>query len=187
MIMAKLFYIIGSSGAGKDSLINYLKDKLPHNSAVVFAHRYITRLAGAGNENHIELSKQEFLHRKQFNCFAMDWFSHDLFYGIGVEINFWLNNDLNVVVNGSRGFLNQAKQYYPSLVPILIDVDDNTLRQRLISRGREPADQIEKRLLQANKLKKTIQHTNLIKITNNNLLSSAGEQLLRVILSQVKQ
>ena len=182
MTMANLFYVIGASGAGKDSLIDYIRSNLPGDAPVVIAHRYITRPADAGGENHVALSRQEFLLRQQQACFAMHWYSHDTCYGIGTEINLWLNHDLNVVVNGSRAYLNEAAQRYPNLVPVLISVDPEVLRDRLRARGREDEQQINKRLQQAIQLEKQVRHPDLIRLENNTRLQDAGQSLLNIIL-----
>jgi ribose 1,5-bisphosphokinase len=183
MTMANLFYVIGASGAGKDSLIDYLRHHLAADAPIMIAHRYITRPADAGGENHLALSKAEFQRREQMGCFAMHWFSHDTHYGIGKEIDEWLAMDHHVVVNGSREYLPEASERYPSLVPVLISVDPEILGKRLFDRGRESLDQIQKRLTQAIKLEKQVQHPRLLKISNNERLEDAGKQLLNSILN----
>ncbi len=185
--MANLFYVIGASGAGKDSLIHYLRENMPDEAPVLFAHRYITRPSDAGGENHVALSIREFERRKEIGCFAMHWFSHETHYGIGKEINVWLSHGLNVVMNGSRGYLQNATKLYPNLVPILISVDPDVLSDRLFARGRESTDQIQQRIIQAIKLEKDVKHPQLLKIDNNNRLEIAGEQLLNAILNRDKE
>ena len=181
--MANLYYVIGASGAGKDSLINYLRNNMPDDAPVLFAHRYITRPADAGGENHVALSTAEFERRNDLGCFAMHWYSHETHYGIGKEVNVWLSHGINVVMNGSRGYLNDASALYPNLVPVLISVDPDVLCDRLFARGRETAEQIKQRLTQAIKLEK-VYHQNLLRIENNNRLEDAGEQLLNAILNR---
>lgn len=185
--MAKLFYVIGASGAGKDSLLQYARENMPGNAAVIFAHRYITRAANACGENHIALTVSEFKQRKLQDCFAMSWYSHDTYYGIGLEINIWLSQGLDVVVNGSRAYLAEASETFSNLVPIFIGVDPKVLYQRLLTRGRENQEQIEKRLKQAIELEKEVQHPELLKIENNALLPEAGRQFLNIILYQLNE
>lgn len=181
MTMADLFYVIGASGSGKDSLIDYARMHITDNRQVVFTHRYITRPANAGGENHIALDEKEFLARQAMGCFAMHWYSHDTWYGIGIEIHQWLAKGLNVVVNGSRAYLDQAGQKYPELRPVLISVRPEILRARLEERGRENAEQIDHRLEQAIRLEKMHPHPGLVKIENNAELKDAGEQLIRTL------
>ncbi|MDT8371865.1 MAG: phosphonate metabolism protein/1,5-bisphosphokinase (PRPP-forming) PhnN [Gammaproteobacteria bacterium] len=181
--MAKLFYVIGASGAGKDSLIYHVRQNMPEDASIMYAQRYITRPADAGGENHVALSVREFEHRKGLGCFAMHWFSHETHYGIGNEINVWLSNGLNVVMNGSRGYLQVARKLFPQLVPVLISVDPEILSDRLYARGRESSSQIKQRLIQAIKLENEVKHYQLIKIDNNGLLEDAGNALLNSILN----
>lgn len=56
----RIFYVIGASGAGKDSLIAYARRVLNGDEGVLFAHRYITRLLDGNSENFIALSTAEF-------------------------------------------------------------------------------------------------------------------------------
>lgn len=131
MIKGKLFYVIGPSGSGKDSLMRYARERLAGDAGVVFAHRYITRAAELQGENHIALTAPEFDARRAAGLFAMHWGSHALRYGIGLEINFWLERGCNVVMNGSREYLPQAKCSYPALVAVLIAVAPEVLAERL--------------------------------------------------------
>lgn len=179
--MADLFYVIGASGAGKDSLLDYARHHVPDEAGIVFTHRYITRPADAGGENHVALSVEEFQRREQLDCFAMSWFSHETHYGIGIEIHQWLAKGLDVVINGSRAYLPVAARKYPELVPVLIRVAPDVLASRLLARGRENPDQIQQRLRVARELESSVQHPRLVKIDNNHLLEEAGEPFVRVI------
>ncbi|MEH2919623.1 ribose 1,5-bisphosphokinase [Samsonia erythrinae] len=147
--MARLIYLIGASGCGKDSLLTALA---PQASArqLLIAHRYITRPASSGGENHIALSKHDFLYRQQRGLFCLSWQAHQLYYGVGIEIDLWLEKGLSVIVNGSRAYLPQAEaRYGPSLLPLCLTVPADILRQRLQQRGRENAEQIQERLQRA--------------------------------------
>lgn len=184
-IVANLFYVIGASGAGKDSLIRYLQEKLQADASLRFARRYITRAADAGGENHVALSTEAFMRRQASAGFAMSWFSHETYYGIGAEIDTWLAQGVDVVLNGSRGYLAQAAHRYPNLVPVLISVRRDVLYARLRERGRETEDEIDRRLIQAGQLDKDVRHARLLTIENNGRLSDAGERLLNAIRNRV--
>jgi ribose 1,5-bisphosphokinase PhnN len=54
----RLIYVMGPSGAGKDSLLGFARDRLKAEP-ILFAHRYITRPSGNG-EAHVELTVEEF-------------------------------------------------------------------------------------------------------------------------------
>ena len=65
-----LVYVMGPSGAGKDSVLGRARSLLPPAAPVVFAHRYITRPAEAGGENHVALTRDEFATRRACGLFA---------------------------------------------------------------------------------------------------------------------
>jgi ribose 1,5-bisphosphokinase len=181
MTMAELYYVIGPSGAGKDSLLNYARQHMESSTAVVFAHRYITRPADAGGENHVSLSQAEFVCRAQMGCFAMQWYCHNNWYGIGVEINQWLEMGLKVVVNGSRAYLENALQKYPRLIPVVVSASPQILRQRLMGRGRESIEEIEQRMMQAMLSQQKIDHPRMVRINNEGALMDAGDYLIELI------
>lgn len=179
---ARLIYVVGASGSGKDSLMRYARARLADNPAVVFAHRYITRDAHAGGENHIALSAAEFAARRRAGLFALDWESHGHAYGIGVEINIWLLMGMTVVVNGSREYLSVAQRKYPDLTPVWIEVSSAVLRERLAARGREDAAAIEARLQRHCSLQDRERVGEAIR--NDGELAAAGEALVDVILKE---
>lgn len=176
---ARLIYVMGASGSGKDTLMSYARQRLADTGAACFAHRYITREAGAGGENHVALSEVEFAARLVRGMFAMHWESHGLRYAIGIEIDAWLAGGISVVVNGSRGYLEQARARYPRLVPVSIEVSAETLRERLLARGRETPAAIEQRLARhaALRTEGLAGH----RIDNDGTIEEAGEALVRLI------
>ena len=123
----KLIWLMGPSGSGKDSLLEVLRQQ--EHAQLLVAHRYITRPANAGCENHIALSEQEFFTRAGHNLLALSWHANGLYYGVGVEIDLWLHAGFDVIVNGSRAHLAQAKvRYGNALLPVCLQVSPPILR-----------------------------------------------------------
>ena len=178
--MARLFYVVGASGAGKDSLIQYARGALGGKGATVFAHRYITRAAQSDGENHIELSKSEFLQRKRHELFAMTWQSHGFHYGIGAEIDVWLEKGLNVVINGSRSYIPVAMSRYPQMQVIWISAAPQVLAARLARRGRESRAEISARL-QRNSRLGVDPPAGALHINNEGALENAGSLLVKLL------
>lgn len=147
-----LVYVIGPSGSGKDTLITHAKEMITgslETRPLHIARRRITRPAGDGTENHYAMTESEFTHSRQQDAFVMHWESHGLFYGISREIDGWLAADAVVIVNGSRAYLPEARKVYPHLIPVLVHVNREVLRQRLWTRGRETAEEIDERIRRA--------------------------------------
>ncbi len=175
----RLFYVMGPSGAGKDSLLAHARSHLPADAPVAFAHRYITRAGNAGGENHVALSHDEFAVRAAHGCFCMAWDSHGHRYGIGVEVEAWRQNGLSVVVNGSREWLPTAAERFPDIIPVAVVVDPAVLRARLERRGRESAAEIEERLSRAAAFR--VAHPALVHIDNSGPLEHAGAAFVRLL------
>lgn len=175
---ARLVYVMGPSGAGKDTLLGFARERLA-GSSVMFAHRYITRGHDAGGENHVGLTPDEFARRAEHGLFSLEWRSHQLRYGIGIEIDAWLAAGCTVVVNGSRAYLDQARERYPFLQPVLVDAAPEVRAMRLSSRGRESAEQVRARLVRQPSFDFPV--SEVIRIDNSGLLAHAGAQLIDVL------
>lgn len=173
-MQGRLFYVIGPSGSGKDSLMNYAREKLVTHRRIVFAHRYITRPPELAGENHIYFNKTEFVAKEQQGFFAMQWNSHGWYYGIGKEINLWQAQGFDVVINGSREYLDIALAKEPGIRIVLIKTATPVLRERLKKRQRESAAEIELRLKRAD-LFNRIDHPNVMVLSNDGALDKAGE------------
>jgi ribose 1,5-bisphosphokinase len=176
-----LFYIIGASGVGKDSVINELKNKLTYKEGFIFTKRFITRPNSDSTEKHIPISNADFDFRLSNQLFALNWQANGNDYGIGIEIEYWLNEGLHVIVNGSRGYLDVAKTKYPELQSILIEVDKSILYNRLIGRNRESKEEIEQRL-KRNEQFETLDYDMII--NNESHLDIAVDSLYHFIRSK---
>lgn len=175
----RLVYVIGPSGAGKDSIIAYARQRLGADRHV-FARRYITRPADSGGEDHIAISPVDFERDCAAGRFALSWRGNGLGYGVGVEVDLWLQSGRHVILNGSRGHLPEAAARHPNLLPVLIAIDPAVLRQRLSARGRESADEIEARIRRAAELE-AISHPALAIIANNGRLAEAGDAFIALL------
>ncbi|CAG9171432.1 phosphonate metabolism protein/1,5-bisphosphokinase (PRPP-forming) PhnN [Cupriavidus respiraculi] len=179
-----LFYLMGPSGSGKDSLLQALRQRLGTDHRIVVAHRYITRAADA-NEASVALSVEEFRRRVALGCLALHWHSHGLHYGIGVEIEQWLARGLKVIVNGSREYLPEALARYPRLCAVHVRVSPQILGERLRRRGREEEDAIARRLERAARAFEVPAGCRLVEIDNSGALEDSVEAFVEVVGAKV--
>ena len=175
-----LFYLMGPSGSGKDSLLRALRERLGPDDRIVIAHRYITREADA-NEASVALTPDEFRRRQALGCLALDWHSHGLHYGIGIEIEQWLARGLTVIVNGSREYLPQAVARYPKLCAVHVRVRPEVLVTRLRQRGRESEEAIARRLARAAQAFTVPAGCRLVEFDNSGALETAAEAFARLV------
>jgi ribose 1,5-bisphosphokinase len=184
-MQARLIYVVGPSGSGKDSLMRYAREQLADDPGVLFAHRYITRAADAGGENHVALTRAEFVTRLRNRLFALAWESHGQAYGVGIEIRLWLTQGATVVVNGSRGYLAEAKRQFPQLLAVTIEVPTELLRERLLARGREDRSAIEQRLERHRAMQSQASEGHII--SNDGPLERGGQALVALVRAHAGQ
>ncbi|UUJ41837.1 phosphonate metabolism protein/1,5-bisphosphokinase (PRPP-forming) PhnN [Pseudomonas extremaustralis] len=141
----RLIYLIGPSGSGKDSLLDAARQSLAERGCRI-VRRVITRSAEAVGEAAHGVSPEQFAAMDANGAFALSWHANGLSYGIPREIDDWLAAGDDVLVNGSRAHLAQTCERYPTLLVLLLTVDQAVLRQRLVARGRESLADIEARL-----------------------------------------
>lgn len=178
----KLIFLMGPSGSGKDSLIEAAREPLrAHNCEVV--RRVITRSAESLGEDAIGVSREEFELRRLRGDFALSWSANGLDYGIPIEIDLWLKDGWHVLVNGSRGHFAEALRRYPTLMPVLLTVEDDVLRERLLRRGRENQAEIESRLLRNDLFTSDAStgDTKIHRLDNSGDLASTVANLLRLL------
>ena len=167
-----LIYVMGPSGAGKDSVLGRARALLPAEAPVAFAHRYITRPHEVGGENHIALSRAEFAVRRAHGLFAYHWHAHGNDYGVGREIHDWRAAGMTVVVSGSRDHFQRTGGLDSLARPVLITASPERLQQRLASRGRESALEAAERLDRADAY--AIDDPRLVTIVNDGTLDDAA-------------
>jgi len=175
----RLIYLMGPSGSGKDSVIDQARPAL-RAQGVAVGRRVITRSAEAAGEDAHGVSAEQFAAHRAQGAFALNWSANGLHYGIPLEIDAWLAQGRWVLINGSRGHLEAARARYPDLVPILLDVAPEVLRERLMRRGRETAQEIEQRLarnqLVSARIGEDVRH-----LDNSTSLEEAAQRLLALL------
>lgn len=147
----RLIFLVGPSGSGKDSLIDAAREQLTV-AGVEIARRVITRSAEAKGEAAQGVTPQQFDTLRAQGAFAMHWRANGLDYGIPRQVDQWLAAGRAVLVNGSRAYLAEARQRYPDLLAVLVEVKPEVLRPRLLARGRETAEEVEQRLARSARL-----------------------------------
>ncbi|MNJ68915.1 Ribose 1,5-bisphosphate phosphokinase PhnN [compost metagenome] len=92
----------------------------------------------------------------------------------------WLAAGRAVLVNGSRAYLAEARQRYPHLLAVLVDVRPEILHQRLLARGRETAEEVEQRLARNTRLR-TVADPSVHVLDNSTTLEAAVAALFTLL------
>ena len=175
-----LYFIVGPSGCGKDSLISYARERLTRDDGVLFARRHITRPPDDRAEKHIPLKREQFFNRCDRGEFLVAWKAHDLYYGVDKSVLRDLAAGFDVVVNGSRAQIEAVRRRVKNVVVVSVGCEKTVLKQRLQTRGREKPEQIEARLKRAS-LYSVCDDPDVIHIDNNDKVCVAGERLCEVL------
>lgn len=180
MTTGRLVYCMGPSGAGKDSLLDWLRAHLPQPSPVHWAQRTISRAATSGGEAHEGVSPQAFVALCSEHAFALHWQANGLRYGVRhaqlapLALGHW------VLLNGSRAYLPEALARFPDLVAVHITASPQVLRERLLSRGRETREEVEARVQRALTYTPPPDAASL-EVHNDGALGDAGQRLLNAL------
>ena len=180
MTTGRLVYCMGPSGAGKDSLLGWLRTHLPQPCPVHWAQRTISRAATSGGEAHDSVSPQAFAALCSEHAFALHWQANGLGYGVRHTQLAPLAQGHWVLLNGSRANLPEALARFPHLVAVHITASPQVLRERLLSRGRETREEVEARVQRALAYTPPPGAARL-EVHNDSALDDAGQRLLNAL------
>lgn len=178
----RLIYLIGPSGAGKDTVLRWFRDHPQHCPSLHVARRTISRSAGDPHEPHEAVSAAEFQHLCERGDFALHWEANTLHYGVRHTELRPMDRGHDVLVNGSRRFLPQARRSYPDLVAAYLTVPPHIQRARLLARGRETPEAIEARLARSAHLAAVIGQTD-VELVNDGTPEDIARRLLQHLLA----
>lgn len=172
-----LIVVVGPSGAGKDTIIDYARTRLADRPEVMFVRRIVTRDPQAGGEDHESMEPAAFADADRRGEFAFTWRAHGLSYAFPAALDDHLKSGEVAVANGSRATLPQLAQRFPELLVINLTVSRANLASRLAARGRESQAEIESRLDRAEQF--GVDLPNAVTLSNDGPVGEAGEELVR--------
>lgn len=136
-------FIVGPSGAGKDTLLEGARAALAADVRFHFVRRSVTRSSGHW-EAHASLSVEDFAAAEERGEFALTWRAHNLHYGVPSTAVDRMREGRIVVCNGSRGAIDSANRAFRDVRLVLVTASREVREARLGARGR--GDDIRARL-----------------------------------------
>ena len=154
MAKGTLFIISAPSGAGKSSLINALLERFNLDDKLRLSISHTTREIRPGEINHVSyhfVSQEEFDALVARNAFYEYAKVFENSYGTSREIvEQWLNEGHDVLLDIDWQGARQIRKQAPNAQGIfIIPPSLEELERRLVSRGTESAETIQKRMLKA--------------------------------------
>ena len=171
--------IVGPSGSGKDTLINFARERLADRPEFVFVRRIVTRPADRASEDHDSLSEAEFDAQERAGGFALAWPAHGLRYGLPASVDADIDAGRVVIANVSRQIVGQIERRYPRTAVVALSAAPEIIAQRLAARGREDAAAISQRL--ARMVDADALGPATIRLDNSGPLVFAGERLVDIL------
>lgn len=181
-----LIFISGVSGSGKNTIINKVLEKNKHN--LKFLTSCTTRKI---REGEIDGYSYHFLTEEQFDEklnngeFAESVQLHS--HRVGILKNSLLNAEKeniikDVDVYGVNNIKNYLKNSAVKFITIFLDVDKDTLKERLISRGEKDIELRLKRYELENSFKNSYDY-----IIYNNNIEDTTNKILSILEKEIKE
>jgi ribose 1,5-bisphosphokinase len=176
-----LFLLIGNSGSGKDSLIEWVLKNWPNGKDPPFMPtRVITRPPSPETEEFKSVSEAEFHELSEKGAFSLQWKSYGIYYGVSKQIEIMMGQGRTVLVNVSRQIVEKTRTQFPNVLVVFVKVPFQITEARLRARGREHGTALEDRIERARQ-NQEFPGADYI-VDNSGDLESAGRQLLAILL-----
>jgi ribose 1,5-bisphosphokinase len=177
-----LILVVGPSGAGKDTLLAYVRDATHGDDSIMVARRVVTRMTSAAEE-HDSMTEPEFESAAAAGAFMIWWGAHGNKYGIPRACEDAIHAGRTVLCNVSRAVVASLRVRYAHVTTVLVTAPADVLRQRLAARGRASDRNIAERVARATEVEVEPDVT----IMNVGPAAEGGKVLLGIARQSVPQ
>lgn len=174
-----LLAVVGPSGAGKDSVIDFARKALADDARVLFVRRTISRPTDGASEDHEPATPEAFQRLANAGAFAVTWQAHGLHYGLPRAALNHVEEGGVAIANGSRKAMAAVFERFPRVQVVEIAAAPDVIAERLAARGRETEADI------AARLKRSVNAyqgaDDAITLDNSGPLSVAGNAFVQLV------
>lgn len=179
-----LIVISGFSGVGKGTVIQLVLDAL---SALKFSISCTTRKPRAGEENGVNyyfLTEEEFEEKIAQNAFIEYTKTFTNYYGtLKSEIDEPVSKGIDVLLELNVVGARNIKKLYPDCVTVFVQPPSiDALKARLIGRGSETAESLERRLKEIEIESQDIKNYDYV--VTNNVAKCCAAEIIAIIQSE---
>ena len=151
--VGKIFLFSAPSGAGKTTIVNVILQELQKSYVIQKVITYTTRSIRKGEVDGIDyffITKEEFEAKIQ-EGFFLEWSNwYENYYGSPRSSVDDLQKGISCIMIVDRFGARAIKSIYPQVVLIWLEpVDLEVLKERLLLRGTDTQEEIQKRLIKA--------------------------------------
>jgi ribose 1,5-bisphosphokinase len=149
--MGGFLFVVGPSGAGKDTLLALARSQLGSDPRFLFAKRIVTRPASPW-EDHDTLDEAAFNAAEGEGRFALSWRAHGLRYAVPVTtLDAALRGQI-VICNVSRQFVAPGRRQLPNVAVVEVTASPEVCLERLTARRRQEDGDLQVRLTRSAEL-----------------------------------
>ncbi|MFA5850575.1 MAG: guanylate kinase [Bacteroidales bacterium] len=150
----KVLIFSAPSGAGKTTVVRHLLDKYPFLEFSVSATSRLPRGEEVNGRDYFFLDKSDFIKRIEAGDFVEyeEVYSGSFYGTLKSEVErIWLSGKIVVFDIDVKGGVNLKKLYGESALAVFVQPPStDVLRERLVARGTDSPDTIERRVAKAN-------------------------------------
>ncbi|MFW9930821.1 MAG: hypothetical protein ACFFD1_15640 [Candidatus Thorarchaeota archaeon] len=149
---SKIIFFLGSSGSGKNTIINELANSLiASGKQVIIPRRLITRESHK-SEDFISIDNESFLDKISEKQFILYWFIYNTYYGyLENDILPFLTGDYFILLNISRSIAFEAKKIFSNSNFVEIKTTKYNAIRRIENRKRESPSMLNDRIKRMDK------------------------------------
>lgn len=175
-------FVVGPSGAGKDSLIAFARGAFAGNERIIFPRRIVTR-ASSEHEDHDSIDEAGFTEAEASGAFALHWRAHGLGYAIPKSAREDAEAGRIAICNISRRVVPWTRVHLPNVTVVEVTAPAEILAARLAGRARLEDGDLAVRLARSLEVWTPVDAS----IVNDRSIDEAGRELVNFITSHAER